>query len=75
MKLGIPGETSFLGRGVSICAVCDAAFYKDKRAIVIGGGDSALEDALALTKFTDQVTIVHRRDSFPSQQDHARTGA
>ena len=63
-RLGIPGETEFLGKGVSVCAVCDAAFFKDKKVYVIGGGDSAMEDALALTKFTDQVTIIHRRAEF-----------
>ncbi len=61
---GIPGEARLLGRGVSTCAVCDAAFYKNKTVFVVGGGDSAMEDALALAKFTDSVTIVHRRDSF-----------
>jgi thioredoxin reductase (NADPH) len=64
IMLGVPGEKNFLGNGVSVCAVCDAAFYKDKKTFVIGGGDSAMEDALALTKFTDDVTVVHRRDSF-----------
>lgn len=68
ITLGVPGERDYLGRGVSICAVCDAAFYKDKVTFVIGGGDSALEDALALTKFTDQITIVHRRDSFKASK-------
>jgi len=55
------GEEKFLGRGVSTCAVCDAAFYKNKTVYVVGGGDAAMEDALALAKFTDKVTIVHRR--------------
>jgi len=64
MMLGVPGESELLGKGVGVWAVCDAAFYKDKKVFVIGGGDSALEDALALTKFTDQVNLVHRRDSF-----------
>lgn len=62
IKLNIPGESEFIGRGVSVCAVCDAAFFKDKKVYVIGGGDSAMEDALALTKFTADVTVVHRRD-------------
>lgn len=62
--LGVPGEEKFIGRGVSTCAVCDAAFFKGKRTFVIGGGDSAMEDVLALTKFADSVTILHRRDSF-----------
>lgn len=64
IMLGAPGEQDFLGRGVSTCAVCDAAFYRDKDTIVVGGGDSAMEDALALTKFAKTVTVVHRRDSF-----------
>ncbi len=63
-RLNVPGESRFFGKGVSVCAVCDAAFYKDKTAFVIGGGDAALEDALALSKYTDKVTLVHRRDSF-----------
>ncbi len=61
-KLGIPGEEEYIGKGVSTCAVCDAAFYQDKKVYVVGGGDSAMEDALALSKFTDDVTIIHRRD-------------
>lgn len=62
IMLNVPGEAEFLGKGVSTCAVCDAAFYKDKTTFVVGGGDAALEDALALTKFAQSVTIVHRRD-------------
>lgn len=62
--LNIPGEQEFLGRGVSTCAVCDAAFYKNKNTYVVGGGDAAMEDTLALTKFASSVTVVHRRDSF-----------
>lgn len=61
--LGI-GEEKYLGRGVSTCAVCDAAFFKDKRVTVVGGGDAAMEDALALARFALSVDIVHRRDSF-----------
>ncbi|MBD3250534.1 MAG: hypothetical protein GF381_03135 [Candidatus Pacebacteria bacterium] len=53
-----------LGKGVSTCAVCDAAFYQEKNVFVIGGGDSAMEDALALAKFSSRVTVVHRRDQF-----------
>ena len=62
MKLGVPGEKEFLGRGVSYCAVCDGAFYKDKTVAVIGGGNSAVEEAIYLTKFAKKVYIVHRRD-------------
>ncbi|MBT4123811.1 MAG: FAD-dependent oxidoreductase [Candidatus Pacebacteria bacterium] len=64
IRLGVPGEKKFFGQGVSSCAVCDAAFYKDKNVFVIGGGDSAMEDTMALTKFVSKVTIIHRRDSF-----------
>jgi len=59
---GIPGEQELLGKGLSTCAVCDAAFYKDKDTFVVGGGDAAMEDAMALTKFAKSVTIIHRRD-------------
>ena len=62
--LGIPGEDSLFGKGVATCAVCDAAFYRDKVAAVVGGGDSAMEDTLALTKFAQTVYVIHRRDSF-----------
>ena len=61
-KLGIPGEAEFKGRGVSYCAVCDGAFYKDKIVAVIGGGNSALEEAMYLTKFAQKVYIIHRRE-------------
>ena len=67
-KIGIPGESEFIGRGVSVCAVCDAAFFKDKKVYVIGGGDTALGDALALANFTNDVTIVYRRDQFRASQ-------
>jgi len=62
--LGIPGESELMGRGVSTCAVCDAPFYKDKVTFVVGGGDTAMEEANALLKFTRSVTLVHRRDKF-----------
>lgn len=62
--LNVPGETKFYGRGVSTCATCDAAFYKEKVVAVIGGGDSAMEDATFLTRFATKVYLVHRRDEF-----------
>lgn len=63
IMLGVPGEKKFFGRGVATCAVCDAPFYKNKVAMVIGGGDAAIEDVMALTKFANKVYLVHRRDS------------
>lgn len=60
--LGVPGEKERIGRGVSSCAPCDAAFYRNKNVIVVGGGDAAMEEALVLTKFASMVTIVHRRN-------------
>jgi len=62
IKLNIPGEERLLGRGVATCAVCDALFYRDKKAAVVGGGDAAAEDALALTKFAKEVVLVVRRE-------------
>jgi thioredoxin reductase (NADPH) len=62
-KLGIPGEEEFTGKGVSYCATCDGAFFKDSQIVVVGGGDSALTEALFLTKFAKELTIIHRRDA------------
>jgi thioredoxin reductase (NADPH) len=66
--LGVKGEKEKIGRGVSSCAPCDAAFFKNKNVIVVGGGDSAMEEALVLTKFADSVTLMHRRDSFRASE-------
>jgi thioredoxin reductase (NADPH) len=62
-RLGVPGETEFMGKGVSYCATCDGAFFQDSKIIVVGGGDSALTEALFLTKFVKELTIIHRRDA------------
>jgi len=62
-RLGVPGEETFVGKGVSFCATCDGAFFKDSRIVVVGGGDSALTEAIFLTKFVKEVTIIHRRDA------------
>ena len=72
IKLNIPGEKELMGRGVAVCAVCDAPFYREKTAFVIGGGDAAIEDAMALTKFAKKVYIVHRREEFRASKIMAK---
>ncbi len=67
-KLDIPGEKEFTGKGVSYCAICDAFFYKNKNVLVVGGGDSALTEALYLTNFANKVYIIHRRDKLRAAQ-------
>jgi len=67
-KLGVPGEEEFAGRGVSYCAVCDGFFYQDKRVAVVGGGDSAVKEAIFLTRFAEQVTVIHRRNRLRATQ-------
>ena len=66
-KLGIPGEEEFAGRGVSYCAVCDGAFFRNVHLAVVGGGDAAVEEAVFLTRYASKVTIIHRREMFRAQ--------
>jgi len=75
-RLDIPGETELTGRGVSYCATCDGWFFKDKDLIIVGGGDSALEESIFLTRYANSVTIVHRRDELragPFLQNRAKS--
>lgn len=67
-KLGVSGEEEFAGRGVSYCAVCDGAFFRNKKLLVVGGGDSAVEEAIYLTQFASEVVIIHRRDELRAQK-------
>ena len=67
-ELGVPGEKEYHGRGVSYCATCDGAFFKGKKAIVVGGGDTALTEALYLSRICSEVTIIHRRSEFRGQR-------
>jgi thioredoxin reductase (NADPH) len=74
-RLGVPGEMELGGRGVSTCGVCDGAFFKDQKVIVIGGGDSAMEDSIFISKFASELTLVNRRDEFRASKimfDRAR---
>ena len=67
-KLGVPGEDEYSGKGVSYCAVCDGAFFKNENVVVVGGGDSAVSEGLYLANVTDNVNVIHRRDQLRAEQ-------
>ena len=73
-RLGIPGEEELIGRGVSFCATCDGSFFREKDVVVVGGGDSALEEGLFLTRFANQVQVIHRRDQLRAGEALKRRG-
>ncbi|HBG50003.1 MAG TPA: thioredoxin-disulfide reductase [Cyanobacteria bacterium UBA9971] len=75
MKIGVPGEIELIGRGVSYCAVCDGAFFRDKEVCVIGGGNAAVEEALYLTRFASKVNIIHRRDALRAERMYQERAA
>ena len=73
-RLGIPGELELGGRGVSTCGVCDGAFFKDRDVVVIGGGDTAMEDSIFVSKYADKLTVLHRRNDFRASDGDAGPG-